>query len=317
MQVQLNINKETTQLEQMARMFGQEIVNNRLVIPEALGKGFIQYLALPYGIQLHHYQYNLKHKIEVQGLNEEEDGLYMINVNLSTRTLEKKIGDNQVSLSRAGGSGVMFYSPGYHSRGHNEVNKAYEIVFFAFPKETFELLTQDEQLSKMPTHGSFCMYHELTEPLENDLRNALNFQAEKNNAFVYQGRMLELLGRIIQEISEKERNTTTKLNHKDIERQFMVKEILLEHIFGQAPTIDQLAQKLGVSPSKLKSDFKSLFGSSIYQYYLKQKMEIARKLLAEKKGTVSEIGYQLGYSNISQFSSQFKKHFGQSPAQFG
>ena len=45
-------------------------------------------------------------------------------------------------------------------------------------------------------------------------------------------------------------------------------------------------------------------------------MEVAKAMVEQKEGTIAEIGYKLGYSNIAQFSAQFKKHFGQSPSQF-
>ena len=103
---------------------------------------------------------------------------------------------------------------------------------------------------------------------------------------------------------------------KDVELQLKVKEILQNHIFGIAPTIETLSKTLNISKSKLKSDFKALFGQTIYQYYLERKMKIAHNLVSNKEGTIAEIGYRLGYSNISQFSSQFKKQFGISPSQF-
>jgi len=104
------------------------------------------------------------------------------------------------------------------------------------------------------------------------------------------------------------------LKTDDIEKLLKIKGVLNSHIYGTAPTINELSSQINMSPSQLKSKFKSLFGSSIYQYYLKSKLNVAEGLLKEGKGTISEIGYRLGYSNISQFSAQFKKHFGVSPS---
>ena len=138
MRVTLKINKQTTQIEQIAKAMGMSCQPKRLEIPPVLGKGFLQYYALPYDIQVHHYQYQIKQEIEVVGENWEEDGLYMLHVNLSTRVLRKNIGEGPVVLSQAGGSGALFYSPGYNSQGKNEVDQAYEIVIFSFPKETLK-----------------------------------------------------------------------------------------------------------------------------------------------------------------------------------
>ena len=101
----------------------------------------------------------------------------------------------------------------------------------------------------------------------------------------------------------------------DVEKLLKVKSVLNSHIFGTSPTIDQLAQQFNMSPSQLKSKFKSLFGNTIYQYYLQSKLNTAKDLISKGEGTISDIGYRLGYSNISQFSAQFKKQFGCSPSE--
>ena len=119
----------------------------------------------------------------------------------------------------------------------------------------------------------------------------------------------------MEQFANRKSKPSHKLNLQDVEKQFKVKEVLLSHIYGNAPTLTMLAEMTHISTSKLKNDFKSVFGMPVYQYYLKKKMEIAKKLILSKSATVAEIGYQLGYSNTSQFSAQFKKHFGKNPSQ--
>ncbi len=72
-------------------------------------------------------------------------------------------------------------------------------------------------------------------------------------------------------------------------------------------TIEELSKEFGVSPTKLKKDFKHLFGTSIYQFYNQARMDEAYRRLKSGKYSVSEVGYDLGYSSISKFSSMFKK----------
>lgn len=314
--ITLHINQQTTQLAQLAAHFGLEEVGNELIVPSEMGTGFIRYYALPYGIQVHHYQYCLRQEIEIKGQNEEADGLYMINLNLSPRLLKKQVGEQPVQLSEAGGSGMLFYSPGYHSQGKNEMGGQYEVVFFAFPQSTFRTLQASNDLKSLDQLERFCIYDELTPELDQSLRTCLNQAYASLNTFQFQGKLLMILGQIIAQFSQRKNHPSTNLNRLDIERQFQVKEVLLGHIYGQPPSIPELAAQVNMSPSKLKSDFKSLFGQSVYQYYLYKKMETAKQLLATKRQTISEIGYQLGYSNISQFSAQFKKQIGVSPSQY-
>lgn len=77
------------------------------------------------------------------------------------------------------------------------------------------------------------------------------------------------------------------------------------------PTIDWLAKQVGLNHSKLKKGFKQIFGKSIYAYYLTERMNKAKQLLTEN--SVTETAIMLGYSNISHFSSAFRKQFGVLP----
>ena len=71
-----------------------------------------------------------------------------------------------------------------------------------------------------------------------------------------------------------------------------------------------------MSPSKLKRLFKQIFGNSIFNYYQDFRMKEAARLLKEEKLSVSEVGYQLGFTNLSHFSRIFKKHIGMNPKQY-
>ena len=75
-------------------------------------------------------------------------------------------------------------------------------------------------------------------------------------------------------------------------------------------TIEELSKEFGVSPTKLKMDFKHLFGTTIYKFYNQARMDEAYRRLKSGQYSVSEVGYDLGYSSLSKFSSMFKKVHG-------
>lgn len=93
-----------------------------------------------------------------------------------------------------------------------------------------------------------------------------------------------------------------------------VKKKILSNL-EQSYTIDELSKEFGVSPTKLKQDFKHLFGNSIYQFYTHARMDEAYRRLKTGQYSVSEVGYDMGYSSLSKFSSMFKKIKGVLPTQ--
>ncbi len=105
------------------------------------------------------------------------------------------------------------------------------------------------------------------------------------------------------------------LSTDDINRVMQIEGILTKDIFQAPPSIQQLAKMVAVSESKLKKDFKVMYGSPIYEYYQKARMQAAQDKLLTGKFSVKEIAMELGYSNLSNFTIAFKKEFGVLPSQ--
>jgi len=82
------------------------------------------------------------------------------------------------------------------------------------------------------------------------------------------------------------------------------------------PLIKELALAASMSPTKLKNLFKQIFGNSIFSYYQEFRMKEASRLLKEGALSVSEVGYKLGFSNLSHFSKVFFSHIGIKPKQY-
>lgn len=76
-----------------------------------------------------------------------------------------------------------------------------------------------------------------------------------------------------------------------------------------------LSKIAGMSLSKFKRLFRQIFSTTPYQYHLANKMEKSMKTLKEDSYSISEIGFLMGYSNLSQFSKAFKNHFGVLPSE--
>lgn len=102
-------------------------------------------------------------------------------------------------------------------------------------------------------------------------------------------------------------------NQQDIDLLFSVRERLITSFADEPPTIQSLSKKFGISPTKLKTNFKVVFGKPIFQYYQQERMEFAKRLVESRNYTISEVGFKVGYTNLSKFSSAYKKQFGFNP----
>ncbi len=77
-----------------------------------------------------------------------------------------------------------------------------------------------------------------------------------------------------------------------------------------------LAKKLNYSYGYLAELFSEITHTSIENYYIIQKIERAKQLIADDELTFTEISYKLNYSSLSHLSSQFKKITGLTPSSF-
>jgi AraC-like DNA-binding protein len=93
------------------------------------------------------------------------------------------------------------------------------------------------------------------------------------------------------------------------------KEIIISRM-AEPPSLQELANEIGLNIKKLKEGFKQIYGDSVFSFLFDYKMEHARKLLETNQFNVNEVGIQIGYSTASHFIAAFKKKFGTTPKKY-
>lgn len=78
--------------------------------------------------------------------------------------------------------------------------------------------------------------------------------------------------------------------------------------------VEQLANKARMSASAFHRAFKEITSDSPMQYLKKIRLTKARDLMVQEKMKAYLAADQVGYESPSQFSREFKRYFGQSPA---
>jgi AraC family transcriptional regulator, transcriptional activator of the genes for pyochelin and ferripyochelin receptors len=80
--------------------------------------------------------------------------------------------------------------------------------------------------------------------------------------------------------------------------------------------ISDFAEKSGVSVHALRAGFKKTFGKTVREFCQEVRLDRAMELMQTTDKNVSEVAYEIGYSNPSHFIAAFKKRFGDTPASF-
>ncbi|MFY0629207.1 MAG: helix-turn-helix transcriptional regulator [Flavobacteriaceae bacterium] len=93
------------------------------------------------------------------------------------------------------------------------------------------------------------------------------------------------------------------------------KDIIIANI-AEPPSLQELANQIGLNIKKLKEGFKQIYGDTVYSFLFDYKMEHARRLLETNQHNVNEVGLKVGYSTASHFIAAFKKKFGTTPKKY-
>jgi len=93
-------------------------------------------------------------------------------------------------------------------------------------------------------------------------------------------------------------------------------QYILAHIGDSDLGVNDVAASVYLNPIYLNRIFKKEKGTSISQWIIKERMELASTLLLTTDRPAVEIAYQIGYNNYPYFSTVFKKYFGMTPSQY-
>jgi len=93
------------------------------------------------------------------------------------------------------------------------------------------------------------------------------------------------------------------------------KDIIISQM-AEPPSLQELADDIGLSLKKLKEGFKQIYGNTVFGFLVDYKMEVARKMLEAGNNNVNEVGLRVGYSTSSHFIAAFKKKYGTTPKKY-
>lgn len=90
-------------------------------------------------------------------------------------------------------------------------------------------------------------------------------------------------------------------------------ELMEKELDNSELNITRIAESMHISRTKFYYTFKELTGENPSTFFMRYKLNRAAELLKEDRYTMSEIARMTGFSNLSHFSTSFKKQFGVPP----
>ncbi|MBX3252539.1 MAG: helix-turn-helix transcriptional regulator [Chitinophagaceae bacterium] len=126
-------------------------------------------------------------------------------------------------------------------------------------------------------------------------------------------KVIELLMLQLEQLEKAGEKNAVELPHNaHVEKMYLARAIITSNL-GKSCSILDLAQQVGTNDCYLKKHFKQVFGTTVYGYLQKERMERSRRLLMEGEKKISEIARLTGYKHASHFTTAFKKYFGYLP----
>jgi AraC-like DNA-binding protein len=305
-------------LDDLALALGTKVQDDKLVLPERFATGYLQRIDLPNGLQaiISNYKLNDNYYVKRKRGPEEYYTLRYEDLRIENE-MTLRIDGEELTTTNEYHAGIYLTSAlfdvSYLARKGTSL-KALNVIFNKeWLAENLHINDPDELLTaylNLKT-GSFTI-----EPIDNEYRKYFNeiMNTEQDSPLriaTIQNRIMLLIERLLSRLYEKSQTimASPKISKHDVRQLMHVESLLIKDIHNRPPTIDQLATEAAMSSAKLKKLFKEVYGTSIYAYYQKQRMSVARDMLLSGNFTVKEVGLQVGYSNLSNFAAAFRKEY--------
>ncbi len=104
--------------------------------------------------------------------------------------------------------------------------------------------------------------------------------------------------------------------HQHVSGVVLEAKAYIDEHYNEELNLPDISKMVAVSPQYFSKIFKEALGVNFVEYIRQKRMEVAKEMLREKKYSVKEICYEIGYNDPNYFSRLFKKLVGVSPTEF-
>ena len=309
-------------LEDIALFLGTTLTENTLYFPENSGIGYMKLVELPDGTEALISHFRCKHDILLERKKDNKEYYTFCCEEIrDVKEFSMTIESDTYRLADNGQSAMyltsFLYDVGYYLKKDALVNSIRVLLnpewmkkYLGFDKKQ-EVL---QQYIELKTAG--VLYRKIDAESRQICNELFSNQAKAGTPLFYYSRVLRLIEKFSGWLTEEtlRQPKTLDISADDIERIRKIETILTNDFSVPPLTIAKLAKSIAISESKLKILFKTIYGLPIYEYFQKHRMEKARVMLLSKQYSIKDVGYAIGYANLSNFTLAFKKQFRQLPS---
>lgn len=308
---------------QIGPQLGADFDEHSLSFDNAVGKGEFFRINIDNGLRVRRVSVIFRKPVVFKRKITHDPGYYVLVSNLSEQYLATTTGETLFNLGFGTENGIYFSSPQLTASYSFEPDVQYHLIFIVVTYERIHDFISRQPESQRPFLLSFAnadkpMYHvECLDTYSLNLLKEMDRQmhGDRGNNLLIHARCLELCYYILQRIEERKARThrPAAIHPADVSKMNEIRHALLNDYQSPCPPVQVAAQRALMSPSKFKTLFRQMFGHSYYQFYKNVRMHKARELLMARQMNVSEVGYLLGYNNLSKFTRAFKNVFAVTP----
>lgn len=295
----------------LARLWGTKVKNGRIDIPALYGNGYCAGCVFNENIRMLilNYELNEETTIENPEINTPGKTILFKFQNIHSNHLLKQSPSVLIATSRFNTDEVISIQENTASV-NIEVNSQYL-------EELFTLSRKSPVLQSLSQNTQPLLFEQMiSSGIQKILDEIISEAIDDNFKWVFRKiKAEELICTLLMKLEERQEKQLYPLKGKDVQSIYAIRARMLTNL-DEPPVIQDLATEANMSASKLRTLFRQIFGDSIFGHYQKYRMKEAARLLKEEHLTVSEVGYKLGFSNLSHFTRVFEAHIGMKPKKF-
>lgn len=302
---------------EFARIIGATVRGRFIYIPESMGTGYITGFSWGKDLRMMVRNYHLYEDIFIERTNELAAGEENVGFLLTGVLPSPLKTDKQLSAEQASVLICMQTVSSVMAMPSNTIFGAVAIVasrqylqqhFGNIQHPVVETILRSKDNFLFETGVSSDIIKTASELLQEPV------QASLENHY-FRLKCEELLCYVFSLLIQREVAPTSGMHIDDIKSIYVIK-LRLQSQLNEPPDIALLAKEASMSQPKLRKLFKQAFGKGVFEYYQSARMQEAARLLKDARLSVSEVGYQLGFTNLSHFSKTFEQYIGMKPKKY-